>query len=282
MPRAYDEGEAAAPIGAAAAPAPVPARAVPARTARAAAARTAAARIDATALLARGPLSKRLRRFREAVEASGGDWRAALQSVREALPGLWRAAPRRLRRRFLRHLRAFWDVHRHRMPRATLDRIEALRARRKLAVEAGRILSTRRIPGGIVVRWRPRASEAVREELVDAVVNVTGPDTNPGRSGCPLVQSLVEQGLCELDGLGLGWGTDGDGRLYDARGNASEVLFYCGPLLRARCFEATAVPELREHVKRTTAAIAASLATGAGSVVRKLAAPLFRRESPLF
>jgi uncharacterized NAD(P)/FAD-binding protein YdhS len=117
---------------------------------------------------------------------------------------------------------------------------------------------------------------------VDAVVHVTGPDTNPGRSNCPLVQSLAEQGLCEPDGLGLGWGTDGDGRLYDARGNASEVLFYCGPLLRARYFEATAVPELREHVKRTTAAIAASLATGAGSVVRKLAAPLFRRESPLF
>jgi hypothetical protein len=30
---------------------------------------------------------------------------------------------------------------------------------------------------------------------VDAVVNVTGPDCNPARSACPLVQSLVEQGL---------------------------------------------------------------------------------------
>ena len=117
---------------------------------------------------------------------------------------------------------------------------------------------------------------------MDAVVNVTGPDGNPNRSNCPLVQSLVEQGLCEADGLGLGWGTDPDGRMFDAAGNASQVLYYIGPLLRARHWEATAVPELRTHVQRTTGAIAASLASGAGSYVRKLATPLFRRETSLF
>jgi uncharacterized NAD(P)/FAD-binding protein YdhS len=117
---------------------------------------------------------------------------------------------------------------------------------------------------------------------VDAVVNVTGPDANPARSACPLVQSLVDQGLCEPDGLGLGWGTDADGRLYDAHGNASQVLYYAGPLLRARHWEATAVPELREHVQRTTTVIASSLATATGSTLRRLAAPLFGRESAAF
>ena len=58
-----------------------------------------ASKFDATALLGRGPLSERLRRFRAQVVASGGDWRAALQQVREVMPALWRAAPRRLRRR---------------------------------------------------------------------------------------------------------------------------------------------------------------------------------------
>ncbi len=111
---------------------------------------------------------------------------------------------------------------------------------------------------------------------------MTGPDGNPNRSSCPLVQSLIEQALCEPDGLGLGWGTDPDGRLFDANGNASEVLFYAGPLLRARHWEATAVPELRAHVARTAATIAASLATGAGSYIRRIAAPIFRREQPTF
>ena len=87
------------------------------------------------------------------------------------------------------------------------------------------------------------------------------------------MKSLVDQGLCEPDGLGLGWGTDPDGRLFDANGNASQVLFYAGPLLRARHWEATAVPELRVHVARTASAIAASLATGAGSYIRRIATP---------
>jgi uncharacterized NAD(P)/FAD-binding protein YdhS len=242
----------------------------------------AATQGDAVAIVSRGPLSQRLARFRDLVAGSGGDWRAALQQLRGAMPKLWADAPRRLRRRFLRHLRAYWDAHRHRVPALTLTRIEALRKRKKLEVEAGRLVESRRIKGGIVVAWRPRGSAALRETLVDAIVNVTGPDTNPGRSACPLVQSLVEQGLCETDGLGLGWGTDPDGRLFDARGNASPVLYYAGPLLRARHWEATAVPELREHVQRTTTAITASLATNAGSFVRKLAAPLFRGERPPF
>ena len=96
------------------------------------------------------------------------------------------------------------------------------------------------------------------------------------------MQSLVDQALCEPDGLGLGWGTDPDGRLFDANGNASEVLFYAGPLLRARHWEATAVPELRVHVARTAAAIAASLATGAGSYIRRIATPIFRREQQAY
>ncbi len=213
----------------------------------------AATNFDATALLGRGPLSERLRRFRAQVVASGGDWRAALQQVREVMPALWRAAPRRLRRRFLRHLRALWDVHRHRVPADTYKRIETLREKKRLEVRAGRIVETRRIKDGIVVAWRPRGGDTPREELFDAVVNVTGPDGNPNRSSCALVQSLIDQALCEPDGLGLGWGTDPDGRLFDANGNASEVLFYVGPLLRARHWEAVAVPELRTHVARTTA-----------------------------
>jgi uncharacterized NAD(P)/FAD-binding protein YdhS len=234
-------------------------------------------RFDAKTLLARGPLSKRLRIFREQVAASGEDWRSVLQRVREEFPVLWRAAPRRTRRSFLRHLRTLWDVHRHRVSETTFQRIHTLRERKRLEVAAGRLLSTKRIKGGTIVAWRPRGSDKIREDLVDAIVNVTGPDSNPNRSACTLVQSLIEQGLCQPDELGLGWNTDLDGRLLDSKGDASDIIYYAGPLLRAKHWEATAVPELRVHVQQTAAALASSLATPAGSYVRKLAAPLFRR-----
>jgi uncharacterized NAD(P)/FAD-binding protein YdhS len=237
-------------------------------------------RFNAGKALSRGSLHERLRRFRSEVLASaavGGDWRAAIQQVREAMPALWQAASISLRRRFLRHLRAWWDVHRHRVPAATHSRIEELRHRKRLAVAAGRLVEARRIDGGIAVSWRARGSQKLHEELVDAVVNVTGPDSDPRRATCPLVQSLVEQGLCLPDETGLGWGADTDGRLLTADGRPSPLIYYVGPLLRARHWEATAVPELREHVDRTAIAIAKSLSSGAGSYLRSLAAPAFRR-----
>jgi uncharacterized NAD(P)/FAD-binding protein YdhS len=237
-----------------------------------------AVKFDAQALLERGPLSQRLHVFRAQVEAAGGDWRGALQQVRMIMPALWRAAPRPLHRRFLRHLRAYWDVHRHRVPRETLQKIESLREKRRLEVMAGRIIGTRAIKRGVVVTWQPRGSDELVEELVDMVVNVTGPDGNPRNSDCPLVQSLVEQRLCEPDVLGLGWGTDPAGRLFDANGEPSRVLYYAGPFLRARHWEAIAVPELRAHVQRAVAQIAGSLASNTGSYIRRIATPLFRRE----
>jgi uncharacterized NAD(P)/FAD-binding protein YdhS len=238
------------------------------------------AKFDAAALLADGPLHVRLRAFRS--QLADGDWRTAIQCVREALPSLWQSAPRALRARFLRHLRAWWDVHRHRVPHTTLSRIEKLRQNKHLQIEAGRIVSTRRIKDGTVVTWRPRGSSKLREELVDAVVNVTGPNSDPRRATCSLVQSLLSQGLAKPDGLGLGWETDKEGRLLDCEGAASNVIYYAGPLLRACHWEATAVPELRVHVDRTAAAITSSLATSAGSYFRKLAAPVFQREQSVF
>ncbi len=96
------------------------------------------------------------------------------------------------------------------------------------------------------------------------------------------MQSLLSQGLAKVDGLGLGWETDPDGRLLDCEGAASNVIYYAGPLLRATHWEATAVPDLRVHVDRTAAAITSSLATSAGSYFRKLAAPVFQREQSIF
>jgi uncharacterized NAD(P)/FAD-binding protein YdhS len=238
------------------------------------------ANFDAEKLFAHGSLHARLRELRSRL--GDGDWRIAFQSVREVMPTLWQTAPRALRARFLRHLRAWWDVHRHRVPQTTLANIERLRQNSKLRVEAGRIVGTRPIKGGIVVSWRPRGDDKVREELVDAVVNVTGPNSDPRRSACPLVKSLLDQGLAKPDDLSLGWETDMEGRLLDCEGAASQIIYYAGPLLRATHWEATAVPDLRVHVDRTTAAITSSLATGAGSYIRKLAAPVFQREQPIF
>ncbi len=57
------------------------------------------------------------------------EWRAAVDELRPYTQSIWRAMALPEQRRFLRHLRAWWDVHRHRLAPSVWRRIEAMRER---------------------------------------------------------------------------------------------------------------------------------------------------------
>ena len=58
---------------------------------------------------------------------------------------------------------------------------------------------------------------------------------------------MLSHGLVRSDELSLGIDVADDGRVIARDGTPVERLYYIGPWLRARDWEATAVPELREH-----------------------------------
>jgi uncharacterized NAD(P)/FAD-binding protein YdhS len=64
------------------------------------------------------------------------------------------------------------------------------------------------------------------------------------------VQSLHAGGLIRADALELGIDIAEDGRVIGGDGVPVDSLWYLGPWLRARDWEATAVPELRGHAAR--------------------------------
>ncbi|HUN74008.1 MAG TPA: FAD/NAD(P)-binding protein [Steroidobacteraceae bacterium] len=191
-----------------------------------------------------------VRELAESVERRGGDWREIVALVRNLTPRLWERMPLTERRRFLRHVRPLWDVHRHRLPEVTAAALRDLARDRKLAVRAGHILALARERAKVRVTWRARGDHAARALLVDRVVNCTGPDYDPRRTRDPLLRSLLDEGVAVTDPLGLGLRTGPFGALLDARGRASPNLFYVGPMLRADHWEATAVAELRVHAER--------------------------------
>jgi uncharacterized NAD(P)/FAD-binding protein YdhS len=59
--------------------------------------------------------------------------------------------------------------------------------------------------------------------------------------------------------LGLGVDVSDHYAAMDARGRPSPILYVTGPLLRARWWEASAVPELRVHAARVAQLLAAPL-----------------------
>jgi len=189
-------------------------------------------------------------------ENAGGDWREAVTYLRHLAPSLWRGLPLAERRRFTRHLQAYWDIHRHRIPPQLGEHIAALQRSGKLRVNAGRVESIVAQGEQLRVTWRPRGGGAAAM-TVDLVVNATGPDYVLKHSADPLLSSLRASGLVCGDALNLGLLTGPYGACVDAQGRASERLYYLGPMLRADHWEATAATELRDHAEGLAAHLAA-------------------------
>jgi uncharacterized NAD(P)/FAD-binding protein YdhS len=216
---------------------------------------------DAGALLNAATLSVRrllcaVRELCEDLELRGGDWREGIAVVRHLAPALWQCLPIRERRRFLRHVRRYWDVHRHRLPESTWTALNELRRNGALHIHAGRLVGLEPAGRRIRVTWQA-AGKAGRTLLVDRVVNCTGPDHDVRRSPERLLRSLIAQGVAVPDPLALGLATDEFGALLDASGRVSTHLYYLGPLLRPKYWETTAVQELRLYAERLALHLAA-------------------------
>jgi uncharacterized NAD(P)/FAD-binding protein YdhS len=177
-------------------------------------------------------------------EASrGGDWRAVFDSFRSATQRVWLRLPLSERKRFLRHVRAYWEVHRHRMAPKVGAAISAMRESGQLSIHAGRIVSFAVEPESALVRYRPRGSREAVEIRCERVVNCMGPATRLDEARSPLLSSLLASGLACPGSLGMGLATDPDGAVLGSSGH----LFTLGSLRRGDVWESTAIPELREQ-----------------------------------
>lgn len=201
-------------------------------------------------------LTSSVRLLANEAEKMGGDWREAITFVRNMAPTIWQRLPERDRVRFLRHVRAYWDIHRHRLPPELIQKVDALRNSQRLNVHAGHIKEFIPRDEQIEVIWRPRGTQKLRTQQFDRVINCTGPDYAIARSTDPLWRNLLQCGLCVADSLGLGLRTGPNGAVVDADGWPGPHLFYVGPMLRADHWEATAAHELRGHAEKLAALLA--------------------------
>jgi len=203
------------------------------------------------------PLTRQLRAVRARAAAIG--WRAAIDELRPSTNGLWQGASDEERARFLRHLRPWWDVHRHRVAPAIADRLRLLTVADRLIVRAGTLAGAEPRPeGGARVALRLRGSSYCDRFDVARIVDCTGPASD--LTGTRLLRNLVAKGLIRPDPQRLGLDTDAAGTALAADGSPSHGLYALGPLTRGRAFEMTAVPELRVQAAALARALEARLA----------------------
>ncbi|MBP2301121.1 FAD/NAD(P)-binding protein [Azospirillum picis] len=195
----------------------------------------------------------------------GYDWRAAFDALRPHHHRIWKHLPMEERRRFLRHARPFWEVHRHRMAPEVADRIDDARESGRLEILAGRLNDLSLTGDGLELRIAPRGGAGTVSRSVGALINATGTNCDYGRIRHPLVRSLLDRGIARPDALRLGLDVTEDGAVIGSDGIPAPSLLALGPVSKAPFWEMTAVPELRSQCAATASRILAVLSHGTGA-----------------
>lgn len=196
-----------------------------------------------TPAMLNGALSNRIGAAR--IQARQDGWREMMEGLRPITADLWAGADLATRRRMVRHLRPWWDVHRHRLATRIGAEIDRLRDEGRLRVLTGRVRAIaadgegvrldygrRREPGTLYAAW---------------LIDCSGPGHAPDAD--PLTAPLIAAGRARLDPLRLGLDLDSAGRVLDRDGRPDPTLFVLGPPARAAFWETIAVPDIRKRIE---------------------------------
>ncbi len=198
-----------------------------------------------------GPLSQRLKAVRKL--ARQGCWRCVMEAYRPITADLWIAATADQRARMVRHLRPWWDVHRHRIAARIGHALDALKAKGRLAVVAGRLDQVESGEDAVTVHWSPRGGGEAAPLTAGWMIDCTGPAHSAATD--PLTSPLIESGRARMDPLRLGLELDASGRVLHADGTPDPALFVLGPPARAAFWETIAVPDIRKRIEAVVAAL---------------------------
>jgi uncharacterized NAD(P)/FAD-binding protein YdhS len=182
-------------------------------------------------------------------QEQGSDWRAVIDSLRPVSHDIWLSLPQQEKERFLRHLRPYWEVHRHRIAPAIEEWMNSEYQRGRIQVHAGRITNYCEDPSSVHVDYHSRRDGSIARLRVGLVINCTGPETNPLRVPSLLLTNLIATGMVRPDSLALGLDVAEDGALIGTNGIASDFLYAAGPARKGQSWESTAVPEIRMQVE---------------------------------
>ena len=194
-------------------------------------------------------LLRALRRRIAEVEAAGGEWQTAFDELRDVVWRLWPVIGPADKRRFLRRLRHWYDVHRFRAPPQNVDLVGAAERQGIVRYRVLRVASAEEVGGAIAVNGEP----------YDAIVNCTGLDPSAGAADNPLLGALLERGILSRDASGLGFSVDAECRPVGRDGTAAPRLRVLGPPTAGTFGDPLGAPFIVPQVRRALAGMLAML-----------------------
>ena len=177
----------------------------------------------------------------EMAESGGTPWQAIINGLRPSIQNIWQGLPREEQARFLRHLRPFWDAHRHRLPMEVHGRLRAEFDEGRAVLLRGAVKEVAREGARFAVSLQKRGAQHLETITTDLAYDCSGfrPDLDQ-----PLITSVLAQGLACSDAHRLGLVVERNGQVIGACGEVTNGLFAIGPLCQGTLWEINAVPEI--------------------------------------
>ncbi|CZT35709.1 FAD/NAD(P)-binding protein [Rhizobium sp. 9140] len=204
-------------------------------------------------------LVKQIRDAIRTTEAAGLTWHAVIDQVRTQAATFWPGLSISERRRIVRHLRVFWDVHRFRIAPQVEQALDTAIEAGRLDIVAGSVRQARIEEDRIRVTLKLKGLASTIERLFDAVVVTTGPAHGGILDSQAWLRDLRDAGHLRLDPTGLGIDCDAEFRALNTDGLPNDSLMISGPLARGRFGELMGLPEVSEHARFVAARVAEAL-----------------------
>lgn len=200
-------------------------------------------------------LMRQVRRWAaDAVASDVADWRPIFDQIRQNAQAFWRTLPEVEQRRFRRHVRTYWEIHRYPMPPATFRTLRRAMASGQLVHRKG--VATGVGSSGLLLRG------GAEEDVIhaDLVINAAGPDptygTAPSNGLAPL---LAPMGLDCAQAQAIGVSIDDDGLVLGCVPPFSGRIWSTGYLARRRFGELGTVNAIADVAKRSATRISEDL-----------------------
>jgi uncharacterized NAD(P)/FAD-binding protein YdhS len=145
----------------------------------------------------------------------------------------------------VRHARAYWDVHRHRVAPEIADLLDDMRSDGLVRVHKGTVTQYSESDQRAEVHYLDPKTRNEKTLRVDRVINCSGSETDCRRIDESFITSLFVQGFARPDPLFLGVDVNEHGALIDYKGMPSNRLYAIGPVRKGCFWETTTVPEIR-------------------------------------
>ncbi len=194
-----------------------------------------------------------IREEMKSLKQSDAKWQDVIDSMRAFTAKSWESLDNDHKKIFLKRLKPFWEIHRHRIPERSLTLLKSLKKQDRLHHHKGNLSKIEVSEMKMEIHFRKDNGDIVVP--ADIVINCTGPDSDFRKQGSELYHQLFSELDLSTDIFHLGLSCTPKGELKKSDGSTLKNSFCIGSLRKGTLWESTAVSDIRIQAKEIASLI---------------------------